>query len=67
MSSKHLTYMSTNKMSGPMTTKLPKRMQLPIKEQLDLFIRAHYESMTSEDLFNFVHYIRGHYESMTSE
>ena len=39
-----------------MTIKLPKRLQLPIKEQLDLFIRAHYDEMTSEDLFNFVHY-----------
>ena len=56
MISKHLTYPSTNKMSGPMTIKLPKRLQLPIKEQLDLFIKNYYDGMTSEDLFNFVHY-----------
>jgi len=61
-------------MSGPMTIKLPKRLQLPIKEQLDLFIKNHYDAMTSEDLFNVVHYYltKEHndfmdYDAMTSE
>ena len=56
MISKHLTYPSTSKTSGPMTIRLPKRFQLPLKEQLDLFIKNQYDAMTTEDLFNFVHY-----------
>jgi uncharacterized protein (DUF433 family) len=52
-----------------MTIKLPKRLQLPIKEQLNLFIKEHYDAMTPKDLFNFVHYYstKEHYDAMTPE